>query len=109
MKFGWMEIVLIIFVIIAVVVIARIVRPGRIASQNEEEDDSDAARKSNRSRKNRHPAFMARTGIALVVAGGIALIAGASMLKWVFHNYVLSAILIVCGVIIFVLSRRIRQ
>lgn len=108
MKFGWMEIVLIIFVVIAVAVIARIVRPGRIASREEREDTGTTARNNQRG-KNKRPAFMARTGIALVVAGGIALIAGASMLKWVFHNYILSAILIACGVIIFVLSRRIRQ
>jgi len=41
-----------------------------------------------------------------MIAGGIALIAGISMLKWAIHNYVLSFILIVVGIIIFTLSRR---
>lgn len=106
MKIGWIEIVLIIFVAIAVVVIARIIRPGYIASQQNDTTESDAAAVSTGNRTNRRSGILARTGIALIAAGGIALIAGASMLQWVLHNYVLSAILIACGVTIFVISRR---
>ena len=101
MKIGWLEILLIIFVVIAVAVIARIIRPGRIASRNADTDkgpeDGSAKKRSS---------LLARTGIALIAAGGIALIAGVSMLQWVLHNYVLSLVLIACGVIIFVLSQR---
>ena len=101
MKIGWLEIVLIIFVVIAVVVIARIIRPGRIASQQ-----SNNTRPGTGNSTNRRSGILKRTGIALIAAGGIALIAGVSMLRWVLHNYVLAAILIACGVTIFVISRR---
>jgi uncharacterized ion transporter superfamily protein YfcC len=106
MKIGWIEIVLIIFVVIAVAVIARIIRPGRIASQQSNSKESDAAVVSTENKTGRRSSLLARTGIALIAAGGIALIAGVSMLQWVLHNYVLSSVLIICGVVIFVLSRR---
>ena len=101
MKIGWLEILLIIFVVIAVAVIARIIRPGRIASRNA---DTDKGPEDDNAKK--RSSLLARTGIALIAAGGIALIAGVSMLQWVLHNYVLSLVLIACGVIIFVLSQR---
>ena len=106
MKIGWIEIVLIIFVVIAVAVIARMIRPGRIASQQNSSRESDAAAVSTEKKTGRRPNLLARTGIALIAASGIALIAGVSMLQWVLHNYVLSSVLIICGIVIFVLSRR---
>ena len=106
MKIGWIEIALIIAVVIAVAVIARIIRPGRIATQRSNHTESGNTTISTENRANRHSSILTRTGIALIAAGGIALIAGASMLKWVLHNYVLSVILIACGMIIFIVSRR---
>ena len=102
MRLGWLEIVLIIFVIIAIAVIARIIRPGRAASQKN--DKSTAI--TNGSKTDRHAKILGRTGIALIIAGGIALVAGISMLQWVIHNYVLSFILIVIGIIVLMISRR---
>lgn len=109
MKIGWLEIVLIIFVLIAVAVIARIIRPGHIASRNNDNHGADADKKPINNKTARRSNLLARTGIALIAAGGIALIAGVSMLQWVVHNYVLSLVLIICGVVIFILSRRKRQ
>lgn len=106
MKIGWIEIVLIIFVVIAVAVIARIIRPGRIASQQNNTTESGTAEVATEDKTNRRSGLLARTGIALIAAGGIALIAGISMLQWVLHNYVLSSVLIICGIVIFVLSCR---
>jgi hypothetical protein len=106
MKIGWIEIVLIIFVVIAVAIIARIIRPGRIASQQSDNAESNTAAVSTGNRAMKRSGIMTRTGIALIAAGGIALIAGASMLKWVLHNYIISVVLIACGLIIFVISRR---
>ena len=102
MKPGPLEIVLIIFVIIAIAVIARIIGPARKASQ-ENRKSNNASTGSNTEK---YAKLLGRTGIALVIAGGITLIAGISMLQWVLHNYVLSFVLIVVGVIIFIMSRR---
>jgi len=102
MKLGWLEIVLIIFVVIAIAIIARIIRPGSTASQKNNKS-TDA---TNESKTDRHSKILGRTGIALIIAGGIALVAGISMLQWVLHNYVLSFILIVIGIIILMISRR---
>jgi len=106
MKLGVLEIVLIIFVIIAVVVIARIVRPGRIASRNDSHKESDTTVITGETKTDRRSSILSRTGIALMAAGAIALIAGVSMLQWVLHNYVISIVLIICGAVIFVLSRQ---
>ena len=106
MKLGILEIVLIIFVIIAVVVIARIVRPGRIASRNNGSKDTGNTSVSTETKTDRRSSILSRTGIALMAAGAIALIAGVSMLQWVLHNYVISIVLIICGAAIFVLSRQ---
>lgn len=105
MKIGPIEIVLIIAVIIAVLIIARMLRPGRIARQNNAAKSGDITGQTG-NRNNERPKILARTGIALVTAGVIALIAGISMLQWVLHNYVISFVLIVCGIIIIMLSRR---
>lgn len=109
MKIGWLEIVLIIFVLIAMAVIARIIRPGRIASRNDDNQGTDTDKRPADNKTDRRSNLLARTGIALIAAGGIALIAGVSMLQWVLHNYVLSIVLIICGVVIFMLSRRNRR
>jgi hypothetical protein len=101
MKIGLLEIVLIIFVVIAVIIIARIVRPSRFMPQDDNGSGTDTKAYIYQRSK-----ILGRTGIALMLAGGIALIAGASMLQWVLHNYVLSSVLIVCGVVIFMLSRQ---
>ena len=106
MKIGWLEIVLIIFVFIAVVIIARIIRPVRIASRNDDSRSADNDKAAANDNSKRRSSLLARTGIALIAAGGIALVAGVSMLQWVLHNYVLSLVLIACGIIIFVMSRR---
>lgn len=106
MKIGWIEIVLIIFVVIAMAVIARIIRPGRIASQQNNSGESDTTAVSPQNKTGRRSSLLVRTGIALIAAGVIALIAGVSMLQWVLHNYVLSSVLIICGIVICVLSRR---
>ena len=102
MKPGPLEIVLIIFVIIAIVVIARIVRPGREASRKNDNTNTSATE----SKTGRNTRLLGRTGIALIIAGGITIIASISMLQWVLHNYVLSLILIVIGIIVFKMSRR---
>ena len=98
MRPGPLEIVLIIFVIIAVLVIARILGPDRRESQK---NRKSGARTNDRSAK-----FLGRTGIALIIAGGLTLIAGVSMLQWLLHNYVLSIVLIVVGIIVYMISRR---
>ena len=102
MKPGPLEIVLIIFVIIAIAVIARIIGPARKAPQ-ENRKSNNASTGSNTEK---YAKLLGRTGIVLVIAGGITLIAGISMLQWVLHNYVLSFVLIVVGIIILIMSRR---
>ena len=109
MKIGWLEIVLIIFVLIAVAIIARIIRPGRIASRNDDSHDVDTDKRPISNNTARRSNLLTRTGIALMAAGGIALIAGVSMLQWVVHNYVLSLVLIICGLVILIMSRRKRH
>lgn len=106
MRLGPIEIILIIVVIIAAVIIARIIRTGRESAKQNGKSATDTTVKPSESKASRLPGFLGRTGIALMIAGGIALIAGISMLKWAIHNYVLSFILIVVGIIIFTLSRR---
>ena len=106
MKLGPLEIALIIFVVIAVIIIARIIRPGRIASRNEDNTNFDTKSGRNTQKKSKRSSLLTRTGVALMAAGGITIIAGVSMLQWVLHNYVISIVLIACGAIIFFLSRQ---
>jgi uncharacterized ion transporter superfamily protein YfcC len=106
MKFGPLEIILIIFVIIAVIIIARIIRPGRIASRQNNTAKSGDITGTSENKSGERPKILARTGIALMAAGVIALIAGIGMLQWVLQNYVISFVLILCGIIIFLISRR---
>jgi hypothetical protein len=106
MKLGLLEIALIIFVVIAVIIIARIIRPGYIASRKDDRPSADISSNTSKQNADKRMTILTRTGIALISAGGIALVAGIIMLRWVIHNYVLSFVLIVCGVIILVLSRR---
>ena len=109
MKIGWLEILLIIFVLIAVAIIVRIIRPGRIASRNDDNHSTDIDKRPANNKTDRRSNLLTRTGIALMAAGGIALIAGVSMLQWVVHNYVLSLVLIICGLVILIISRRKRH
>jgi len=102
MRFGWLEIVLIIFVTIAVAIIARIVRPNRVpGGQNEK-----SARRIKAAANTRTSTFFNRIGIVLIIAGGIALIAAASFFRLVLQSYLWAFLAIAVGVILLRFSRK---
>jgi len=105
MRPGPLEIILIIVVIIAVAVIARIIRTGRIATRRNGDSTIDIT--TSPPEKNRMWNFFNRTGIALIIAGILFLIAAASMLRYAFQSYALAFTIIAVGfIIVFVLRKK---
>jgi hypothetical protein len=99
-----LEIVLIIVVIIIIALIARIVRTGRGIAGRNGETNPDTATKS--PEKNKAASYLNRSGITLVIIGIIALVAAASLFRWVLQGYLWAFILIALGVMLVVLSRK---
>ena len=102
MKFGWLEIVLIIFVIIAVAIIARIVRSNRVPGGQKEKSGRHIKTAAN----TRTLIFLNRAGIVLIIAGGIAVIAAASFFRLVLQSYLWAFLAIAVGVILWRFSRK---
>ncbi len=99
-----LEIVLIIAVIIIIALIARIVRTGRAAAGQNPAPNLDTA--TSPPEKNRTASYLNRGGITMVIIGIIALVAAASLFRWVLQGYLWAFILITLGVMLVVLSRK---
>jgi hypothetical protein len=103
MKFGPLEIILIIVVIIAVAIIARIVRGGRIAAASLTRDTPTA---TNETTTSKIWAYLNRTGIAMVIVGFLALVAAVSFFRWVLQSYLWGTVVIAIGLLLVFLSRK---
>jgi hypothetical protein len=99
-----LEIVLIIVVIIILALIARIVRTGRGATGQNPAPNRDTA--ASPMEKNRTASYLNRSGITLVIIGIIALVAAATLFRWVLQGYLWAFILITLGVMLVVLARK---
>ena len=106
MRPGLLEIVIIIVAIIAIVVITRIVRTGRGTARQNEESSVDIPGKPVRGEKSRTRSFLTRVGVALILAGGILLVAGITMFRWAFQSYWWAFIFVAIGLILLFLSRK---
>ena len=99
MRFGWLEIVLIVLVMIAVVIIARVIGFNRAPGGQNEKPDQQTT-------NSRILTFFNRTGIVLIIAGGITLIATASFFRLILQSYLWASLAIAVGVIILWFSRK---
>jgi Ca2+/Na+ antiporter len=99
-----LEIVLIIVVVLLIAFVARLVRTGCGAAGPKPAADQDTA--ACPPRNNRTASYLNRSGITLVIIGIIALIAAASLFRWVLQGYLWAFILIALGVMMVVLSRK---
>ena len=105
MRFGWLEIILVIVVIIAIAIIARIIRPGRIARRQNEEPE----RRPKPASSGKTSSFLNRTGIVLIIAGGIALVAAFSFFRFILQSYLWAFLAIAVGVILLRFTRKKRD
>lgn len=100
MRIGPLEIALIIAVIIAIAIIARVVRTG----------SKSAGQKATVSQPGgnigRLYGFFNRTGIVLIIAGTITLIAAASLFRWILQSYLWASLIIAIGLVFIFFARK---
>ncbi len=106
MKPGPLEIILIIVVVIAVAVIARIIGAGRRAAERNKPSPADAKADPYGQKTDRARGFLNKSGIALILAGIIGLLAAVSMFRWILQSYLWAVIIIVTGLMLVLLSRK---
>ncbi|MBA7657482.1 hypothetical protein ES703_65420 [subsurface metagenome] len=106
MRFGPLEIILIIVVIIAVAVIARIIRTSSGTSESNKDTTTDVTTTPTGDNSGKLRSLFNRTGIALIIGGIVFLLAAAAMFRYAFQSYALSFIIIAVGFIIVFLLRR---
>jgi Na+/H+ antiporter NhaD/arsenite permease-like protein len=106
MKPGPLEIILIIVVVIAVAVIVRIAGAGRRATQRSTPSDTDTTADPYRQKTSRARGFLNKSGLALILAGIIGLLAAVSLFRWILQSYLWAVIIIVIGLMLVLLSRK---
>ena len=106
MRFGPLEIILILVVIIVVAVLTRILRGNRDSTLKNEETSATVQPKPIGARTSKTRTFFKRTGIVFALAGVMLLLAGIGMFRWAFQSYLWSFVVIGIGTVLIYLSRK---
>ncbi len=106
MRFGPLEIILIIVVIIVVAVLTRILRGDRDSTRQNEDTYATVQPKPIGARTSKTRTILKRTGIAFTLAGVMLLLAGIGMFRWAFQSYLWSFVVIGIGTVLIYLSRK---
>ena len=106
MRFGPLEIILIIVVIIVVAVLTRILSGNRDITRQNEEISTTIQPKPIGARTSKTHNVLKRTGIAFTLTGVLLLLAGIGMFRWAFQSYLWSFAVIGIGAVLIYLSRK---
>ena len=106
MRFGPLEIILIIVAVIVVAVLTRILRGNRSSTRQNEETSATVQPKPIGARTSKTRNILKRTGIAFTLGGVMLLLAGIGMFRWAFQSYLWSFVVIGIGTVFIYLSRK---
>ena len=106
MRFGPLEIILIIVVVIVVAVLTRILRGIRDNTRHNEETSVTVKPKPICARRGKTRNILKRTGIAFALAGLMLMLAGIAMFRWALQSYLWSFAAIGIGTVLIYLSRK---
>lgn len=106
MRPGPMEIAIIIVVIIVAAMITRILRTRQAASRQDKESPAGQPARQVKGKAGSTRHSLTRTGITLILAGGILLLAGITFFRWAFQTYSWAFVIIAIGIVMTFLSRK---